>query len=174
MIKKYNLALIPFTKSHRVIEIAQQFANIADLYLLGKKSFPHVTLYHFYYEENEIETLWMRVLKTWEKQPIVLSFPHFNYQMFKNIYWISLMPDHVEELHNMHGMIANLLNLPIKDTFDPHMTLINTYNSDYAEEIKAAQSAYSIITDNFYLALGESDNIGQLTNILFSTKIKEN
>jgi len=46
MKKKYNLALIPISKSDEVMALAKKFSTIADRYLPGDSSFPHITLYH--------------------------------------------------------------------------------------------------------------------------------
>jgi hypothetical protein len=166
-LKRYNLALIPLTKNPEIIQLAQIFAPIANQYLLGKNSFPHVTLYHFDYEEKDIKKLWQRVNDHWKESPIFLQFDYLNDGQYGNWYWISLMPNQREILHQMHGFIAALLMLPLKKSFDPHMTLINTSHQQYDQELVIAQKQYSLIADTFVLALGKSDPIGQLTHILY-------
>lgn len=50
MPKKYNLALIPVSKGVEAVRFAKKFAGLADKYLLGDNSLPHVTIYQFEYE----------------------------------------------------------------------------------------------------------------------------
>jgi 2'-5' RNA ligase len=165
---KYNLALIPASKSDEAISLAKKFSDIADEYLLGDKSFPHVTLYQFQAEEKEIEHIWEQVCGIWEEQLLFLTFNKFSCMTFDdNIFWISLLPDNRDVLLEMHGYIANILGLPIKKTFDPHMTLISTKNKEYEKEAVLVSDSYKPITDKFMLALGVLDNIGQVTNIIY-------
>ena len=67
-------------------------------------------------------------------------------------------------LHKMHGRIANFLQLPIKKTFDPHMTLINTHIKNYDKDISLLHDFDKPIIDAFVLSFGCSDNVGQLTD----------
>ncbi|OGT38696.1 MAG: hypothetical protein A3F11_03645 [Gammaproteobacteria bacterium RIFCSPHIGHO2_12_FULL_37_14] len=173
MKRKYNLALIPASKGDEAIALAKKFSNVADEYLLGDRSFPHVTLYQFQTEEKEIEHIWERVCDIWEEQPLFLTFSKFSCITFdNNIFWVSLLPDNCDTLHKMHGSIANTLRLPIKTTFDPHMTLISTKNKEYEEAAALVSDSYKPITDRFTLSLGVSDDIGQLTNIIYHCDIK--
>ncbi len=164
---RYNLALIPLSQSEKIIECAQQFSNLADKYLLGKKSLPHVTLYHFNAEKNEIAALWKRVGELWQEKPIKLEFKKFSCTSFDGVtFWASLLPNHSEQLHQMHKTIAQILDKPIKETFDPHMSLFNSKNSDYQKEVAAVKDFYQPITDRFVLSLGYSDDVGQLLEVI--------
>jgi 2'-5' RNA ligase len=167
MKKKYNLALTPISKDEEFINLSQEFSGIADKYLLGKNSMPHITLYQFEIEEEEIEHVWEKVSKEWEEKPINLQLSQFSCISFDNtIFWVSLLPNSTDILHEMHGKIATLLNLPIKKSFDPHLTLINTKNKDYEKEAAKLSGSYVPITDAFMLTLGKCDPIGQLTEII--------
>ena len=166
MKKKYNLALTPTSINKEVIRYANHFYEIADSYCLGPHSLPHVTLYHFWYEETQINSCWENVCKAWQAPPLYLQFDQFSFLTFyKKIYWISLLPNNIDMLHNMHQQIATLLNLPIKEDFQPHMTLVNT-KIDNKQEVEKVEKIYSPLKDNFILSLGSCDEVGQLTQIL--------
>lgn len=169
MKNKYNLALIPLdtSKSNQAITFAQKFTGLADKYLLGEKSHPHVTLYQFEADENEIDSIWERVRKAWQEKPINLEFKEFSCLTFDNqVHWISLLPSNCDVLHKMHRQIADLIKLPTKKSFDPHMTLISTKNTEYKKEVDEASKLYTPIVDAFVLALGKSDEVGQLTDLI--------
>lgn len=181
MIKKYNLALTPCTKGHDVIALAQQFAPIADQYLLSelpsKRSLPHVTLYPFEVDEKQIDSIWKQVCAAWNEQPIKLNFTNFSCLTFGGgIYWVSLLPDknYSNDLHRMHDLLKKTVNLPKQRVFDPHMTLISTKNKDYEQEVDKLVHSYvhALIVDEFVLSLGESDGIGQLIKIIHRYEAK--
>lgn len=166
MKRKYNLALIPQTKADEVISIARKFSAIADKYLLGENSNPHVTLYQFEVEESE-DGIWARVSEAWKEKPITLAFNEMSCITFDNvIYWVSLLPDQTAILLKMHNNIAGMIALPVKKSFDPHMTLINSKNKNYENEVQRLSPSYHAIRDTFVLCLGRSDDVGQLTEIL--------
>lgn len=165
--KKYNLALLPQTKSRDVIQLAQHFSEFAHQYILGEHSLPHVTLYHFYYDENEINHLIQQAQSVWQESPIYLTFKTFSYlTLYKDVYWVSLIPDHLKKLHAMHAIIADLIHQPIKENFDPHMTLFNCENNAKDQDIKNHCHIYKTISDDFKLALGYCDEVGQFTEII--------
>lgn len=165
--QKYNLALIPEQKSEEVIQFAERFAGLQHQYLLGKNSLPHVTLYQFYCKENEIENISKEVAKRWHEPPIYLAFHGFSCLTFHNeVYWVSLMPNERDKLHKMHALIADIIKHPIKDNFDPHMTLLNCASKNEDAKIQTIFKSYQLIKDSFVLVLGKSDKVGQLTEIL--------
>ena len=167
MKKKYNLALTPVSRDEEFINLSQKFLTIADKYLLGKNSLPHITLYQFEIEEEEIEHVWEKVNKEWEEKPIDVELSKFSCITFDNtIFWVSLLPSNTDILHEMHSEIATLINLPIKKSFDPHLTLINTKDKDYEKEVAKLSGSYVPTTDTFTLTLGKCDEIGQLTEII--------
>lgn len=90
---KYNLALIPVSKGDEAVEYAKQLSELADKYILGKDSLPH-------------------------------------------------------------------------------MTLLNTRNKDYEKDVDSIKKSYNPISDKFVLSLGHSDDVGQLTKILFTLEVK--
>lgn len=165
---KYNLALIPQIKSEAFLRVAHQFSDIADQYLLGKKSNPHVTLYQFEMEENEVNRIWARVCEGWETKPVTLEFNKFDCRTFDDLTnWASLLPDQRIILHKMHHRIADLLGLPVKAVFDPHVTLFNSKNKEYEQKVARLFLSYNKIIDTFVLCLGRSDAVGQLIEILY-------
>lgn len=167
MKRKYNLALIPQTKNDEAVSLARKFSGIADKYLLGENSNPHVTLYQFEIEEKEVDDIWARVSEEWEEKPITLEFNKFSCITFDNFtYWVSLLPDQDAILRKMHSNIADMIRMPVKKSFDPHMTLISSKNKDYEKEVQKLSPSYHTITDTFVLCLGRSDDVGQLTEIL--------
>lgn len=167
MKNKYNIALTPATNSDVVVSVSQEFSSMADKYLLGNDSYPHVTLYQFEAEEEELDKIWDGICNKIGDEPIDLRFEKFSCVTFNNnVYWVSLMPDAREALSEMHNIVADVLKLPIKKTYDPHMTLINTKNKNYEMEVNKYSEAYVPINDSFVLTLGKCDEIGQLTEVI--------
>lgn len=166
MKKKYNLALMPLSKSREIINLSAKFSHIADQYLLGAQSLPHMTLYQFYFMENDIDQLWKNISLIWEKKSTEFSLEKFSCITSDDIFWVSLIPNKRELLFDMHAIIADILQLPIKKTFDPHVTLCNTKNKEYEKEVAKVATTYNTITDKFILGLGESDEIGQFIRLI--------
>ncbi len=167
MTKKYNLTLTPLSKGNEVVTLAKKLSHIADEYLLGEKSLPHVTLYQFQVEEKDIGPIWKKVCDVWKEEPIYLTFNEFSCITFdNNIFWVSLLPDNDNVLHKMHRFIADILLLPSIKTFDPHVTLINTKDKEYEKEVAKLSYCYEPIKDSFILSLGASDDIGQFTKVI--------
>lgn len=161
---KYNLALIPISCGNEVIRYANQFSTMADKYLLGSNSLPHVTLYHF--ETDRVEDIWKQVTDVWNEKSILLNFFEFSCVSFDNcIFWASLLPDNGDELHRMHRLIAQVLEKPVKENFEPHMTLFNTKHKDYEKEVNELKKTYTPISDKFILSLGKSDDVGQFSEV---------
>lgn len=174
MIKKYNLALLPMIKSEEVVNVSQSFSNMADKYLLGEHSLPHLTLYQFEIEESEVDNLWEKVREEWDEKSIDLVFEKFSCLTFdNNIYWVSLLPDHADILYEMHEKIADIINHPIKKYFDPHMTLISTKNKDYEKEVDKFSVHYKPVRDNFILKLGKCDDVGQFTDVVYQYDMRQ-
>jgi 2'-5' RNA ligase len=168
MLKKYNIALVPVLQNEKIIRCAEYFLKISDQYQLGKNSLPHVTLCHFQANENEIDLLWKRVCKRLEKHQLELTFEYFSCTTFDNkIYWISLIPDQSSTLDKMHQTVAAIVNQPINQHYDPHMTLLNTKDINYKNMLNEMRQSYTTISDHFALALGERDAVGQLIKILY-------
>lgn len=52
------------------------------------------------------------------------------------------------------------------------MTLFDTRNKDYEKDVDVIKASYKSISDAFFLSLGYSDDIGQLTKVLFTHEVK--
>lgn len=167
--KKYNLSLMPMTINDEVVKLSHVFSDFADKYVLGEKSLPHVTLCQFEADDDEIDSIWKKVCEKWGEEPIELMFEEFSCLTFDNqVYWVSLLPNNVDIMHDMHGKIANIINQPIKKSFDPHMTLINSKNKEYEMQVDKYSSSYKSIRDKFILKLGRCDDVGQFTEIIYT------
>lgn len=168
---RYNLALTPRDKrkANSIIKLAQKFSTIADRYVLGNHSLPHVTLYQFDADENDILAIWKTALRSLEEKSFYLKFNEFSCLTFDNkLYWVSLLPHNSQLLHEMHVEVAALLGLPVKQKFDPHMTLIRTVNQSYKIEVDKIAKMYTPISDWFDLSLGRSDDIGQFIELVYT------
>jgi len=166
-VRKYNIALIPESCSDLVINCANNFKHISDRYLLGENSFPHVTLYRFSSDASEIEHIIQKINNSNIPKTINLQFNEFSYASFhRSVYWTSLMPDKVDELNHMHYLTSKILGKPVKENFDPHMTLMNTKHAQYESLAADVKQRYNSIRDKFILTIGESDDIGQVTKII--------
>lgn len=168
MKNRYNLALIPTSKSDSFIELAHGFSEIAYQYLLGENSLPHITLRHFEAHEFEIASIWQETLPIMEKKPITLELSSFSFTTSDNhIYWISLLPNRTNLLYRLHSEINRILRTQPKKPFDPHLTLLNTTKNNYQKDINKMALSFKPITDSFKLTLGRSDVIGQYREALY-------
>lgn len=166
---KYNLALIPTQKSANFVSLALNFSNISSTYLLGENSLPHITLYAFQDTESNIQQHITAIDTALNSKTLTLKLNEFSYITFdKHIFWISLLPDNKQILRNMHQTIAQTLNLPTKISFDPHLTLTNTLIGNYHQQIEEVKRVYEPIEETFKLALGLSDDVGQIIKITHS------
>jgi len=173
MKNRYNIALIPIKESESVIKCAHFLSNVADSYLLGKSSLPHVTLYQFQANESDIRSIWERACSELSQTSIELTFKKFSCITFdQTIFWASLLPDNEDALMKMHRTIADIIKQPVKANYDPHMTLINTKDPSYENLVNKLSNIYIPIQDIFVLALGKSDEIGQLTKVIYSYQLK--
>jgi 2'-5' RNA ligase len=169
MKNRYNLALLPITKNNEVVGLSHVFSEYADRCILGEKSLPHVTLCQFEAKEYEIDNIWKKVCEKWREEPIDLMFEKFSCLTFDNkVYWVSLLPNNTEALQDMHKKIVDIINQPIKKSFDPHMTLINTKNKEYDAKVDEFSHSYKPIRDMFILKLGRCDDVGQFTEVIYT------
>lgn len=171
MKNRYNIALIPDSEKNSVIKCSHYLSGIAYNYLLGENSLPHVTIYQFHANESEIKSIWEESCEKINQTSLQLSFKKFSCITFdEKIFWASLLPDNIDALMKMHVIIADIVKQPVKPNYDPHMTLINTKDSTYENLVNQLCERYFPIKDIFILALGRSDEIGQFTEILFSSE----
>lgn len=164
MNQRYNLALLPLTKTDELIRLASTFAESADTYLLGSNSLPHITLCHFMAPVMEIERIWQEA-ESCHANKLELDLFEVSYLTKDGKNWISLLPEQREMLTKLHYLIANVIKLPLNRSYadyDPHLTLLNTKNK-VTPEISGLP-----ISDTFILSLGTCDNFGQFTSIIYS------
>jgi 2'-5' RNA ligase len=167
MIKRSNIALIPTQANQQIIDCASHFTEIANNYLLGKQSLPHVTLYQLNGNDHDIPDIIKKLSAIQTIKSIDLSFETFSCISFdQKVHWASLMPDKIAVLMQWHKQIAECMNQPIKPTYDPHMTLMNTKQHDYELLVDAVKLQYKAIKDKFILSIGESDEIGQYLKVI--------
>jgi 2'-5' RNA ligase len=175
MKSRYNIGLIPATESDQIIAFAKNFSTIADKYLLGEKSIPHVTICQFVAEESHLANIWEDVCKSLERLSVELTFEKFSCVTAGNSFWVSLLPDDCETLNVMQNTVKKLVKNPVKNTFDyydPHMTLIDTKEEKYEDTVKKLSASYIPIKDTFVVSLGKSDDLGQLTEVIFYCEIQ--
>ena len=170
MKNKYNLALSPTSQNLEITRITQQFGQYADQYLLGNNALAHVTLCHFEAEPDELETIWQRAEKQIYPKFIPLRFIEVSRHPAKGFHWVSLIPDHTEELWELHRQSLQVLGIPVKVWFDPHMTLFNSIDEQQETAISTFEKSFSGLEDNFVLTLGTSGFAGQFKKILFQAK----
>jgi 2'-5' RNA ligase len=165
---KYNLVYVPLNKNAEITAIAQQFSRFAHQYLLGSEALPHVTLCQFEALEQDLEKIWARAEKMIHAKFMTLRFNKINVLDHKNEFnWVSLIPDQSEELYKLHDEALKVLEITDKVWFDPHMTLFNSVNKDYAGAVEDFSKIYQPIEDKFALALGTSGFLGQFKKVLF-------
>lgn len=174
---RYNLALIPITNPDQFILYAQSLSNTApaDQYLIGRgQSIPHVSLCHFDADPEDIDTIWQQV-QTLTLPALHLTFDHHLSKAFAgnpkytDIIWVSLMPDHRAQLKDLHLLIAEIIKEPLNasfDRYDPHMTLFNSRAKVACAELNEHPHIVPAFTDEFVIALGTTDEVGQVTEIL--------
>lgn len=171
---RYNLALIPKTKQPSFIACAQQFQDDTTDYLLGPQSIPHITLVQFRTDDDSVlEQIWHTASQAFTslEMPLMLTGPHWIDDMKREHFiWLQLMPHEPNDLHHIHMKLVAILNhysiLPINrslELYEPHLTLAHTAHSAF---INTLQAQHTEISDEFYLALGLSDEIGQFLKII--------
>jgi 2'-5' RNA ligase len=169
MKSRYIIALIPTTKAKQIVELSNKLSDIADRYLLGNSSIPHVTLYHFDAYEDDIKDIWVNVSSALTHEDIELVFDNFSCSTFDNVtFWALLLPNKVVTLSEMHEKVAEKIKCPIKNNYHPHMTLINSKNNCYEDKVNEIAEYYKTISDRFVLSLGRADEIGQYLEIIHS------
>lgn len=175
MTDKYNLALIP---SQDKIEAFAAYAQNTfpikpDLYLLGTYSIPHVTLCHFVADAKNIHEI-VSIVRTMNIPLMELTFAKQRSKTYPadSIWgqwsWVSLLPDKIAELKNLHLQIAKIVkptNAAFAD-YDPHLTLFNSKDHTACNRINLATDASPVLSDSFHIALGRLDDIGQIKEVL--------
>ena len=166
--KKYCIALLPLTTSDDFIDFSQKLPLTSIKYQLGPSSYPHVTLKQFYAEESEIEKTWEDVCGLLDTHQLHIGFKIFSCITFDGInFWVSLLPDERLELIEMNSKISKLIASPSSRVYDPHLTIISTLDVDFQTKTDPSCKTFKPISDDFILSLGECDELGQFTQIVF-------
>ncbi len=172
--KKYNIALLPVGRSEEFIAVSQRFSTMDLVYNLSEKSLPHVTLCQFYREEREIEVTWEEICANLSVDTLDLMFNRFSLITFDNkMFWISLMPADVRELHQLQAEVVSILKVLSNKPYDPHLTLMSTLDSSYESKAAVLIERYEPIGDKFVLALGECDELGQFIRVIYQKELSE-
>ncbi len=177
MLQKYNIAFIPSSNLEQFIQYAKELSQAAssDKYLLGAESIPHVSLCHFEIASNKIEEVWGMV-SALELPQLHLTFrekrskSHTNHLKWGDICWVSLIPDHIERLTEIHFEIAKIIKKPLNTAFskyDPHLTLFNSHAEASCALLNHVPQVDPPLEEKFNVALGLIDDVGQVTKILF-------
>jgi hypothetical protein len=169
MKKRFNIILIPISKGAEVAAIAKKLYSISAGYKAGEGSLPHVTLCQFYADREDINPIWKGICETSINKTIDLKFESISCLNVIGYNWVSLVPNNLDELMKMHLTVTSFIDKPIGkcfEKFDAHMTLINTLMDDY-KGVVAEVLPEVFFQDTFKLAVGESDEVGRLENILY-------
>lgn len=181
MIKqKYNIALIPTENKEEFIEFAKQEAqDLAEgQYMLGEKSFPHVTLCHFEAYPHQIDQIWEQV-QALDLPTTSLDFDTKRHKSFPGhpkdagVRWVSLISDKLDLLKEMHLQVAEIIKKPLNgayENYDPHMTLFNSCLEDVSIAINEHSATPTPLHAECVVALGKLDNVGQITEIIYESE----
>jgi hypothetical protein len=176
VLQKYNIAFIPSKNPQQFIQCAEILSQDApsDTYQLGVRSIPHVSLCHFEMEPSKIEEIWNRVSSL--KYPeLHLTFGSKRSKLYTahpkwgGVCWVSLIPDHIEYLTEIHLKIAAIIKTPLNaaySDYDPHLTLFNSHAQTACAYFNNVPQMNPPLEDEFHIALGLIDDFGQVTEII--------
>jgi len=179
---KYNIALIPVEEkvTDQIVKYAKtQFQVKPAEYLLGPNSLPHITLCHFVAEEKQVEDISKRIIAL-NQSSLELTFEtqrsktYLAHPIWGKWSWVSLMPDRQDQLKEMHEKMATIVR-PTNaafDAYDPHMTLINSYDKEQCKKINETPQVFPAFKGSFKIILGKLDDVGQVTEVLYDCSAK--
>ncbi len=163
---RFNIAYVPKQHSEKFVNLANIYKTKIHNYCLGKNSLPHVTISQFIADESQISEIWRTVCSSINDHNISLVFNKFsNISFDRTIFWLSLLPESNEKLIETFDVVLNIVKPTRNDKYDPHLTLFN-YLSDKLDVSSSIESRINI-EEEFELVLGESDEVGQLKDIIF-------
>ncbi len=180
MAAHFNIALIPQDKvfAQTLVELAQSnLAGQTDLYLLGEKALPHVTLSQFVTVPGQLQSIQSKITSIIQ-EPVSIQFSHMYIRpghgplhLGKN--WVGLWVVPASFLLNLQIAVYKQLNhmgiesiTKIED-FWPHLTLgriasSNKISVSNMPDFKFWQQPYP-----FEVSIGLSDEIGVYSKRLF-------
>ncbi|MDR3501283.1 MAG: hypothetical protein P4L79_01710 [Legionella sp.] len=168
---RYCVALLPIKNADTFISLSEQISLEKD-YKLGLNSFPHVTISQFWLEENKLEILWETVIAIISVTTLNLTFKTFSCLTFDNKnFWISILPTKTLELYELHKQLSSIINTKARRPYDPHLTLLSTKEANYIEKASSILNKYISISDDFVIAIGNCDELGQFTNIIHQSDL---
>jgi hypothetical protein len=171
MIKKYNIALVPYHKDDYKIfhDAAHNFiieSGCAEHagYFLKEDKIPHVSICHFNAFESEIQTIKNTanvLLNSNFKEAIKLSFPMIKLADG----WCTLSVDKPNKVFNIKCLLmGTVIGNPLNES-PPHLTLFNYRESlDYCPLVNHKIAAAEEI--EFVMQVLDRDRHGQATVIL--------
>lgn len=175
---KYNIALIPTQNTDQFIHYAHQLSKSvsADKYHITMAgSIPHISLCHFFTERDNLHAIWQQ-LQALALPRLYLTFDHHLSKGFpgnpkyRDMVWVSLMPNKRDQLTQRHLLVADIIQQPLNAAFeyyDPHMTLFNSRAKAACAQLNQRSQITPALEDDFVLALGPIDDVGQLMSIHF-------
>lgn len=167
--KRFNIAYVPKYNSKKFINMSESFHPESYNYNLGESSLPHITICQFIADENEIGQVWNEVCSKISEYGITLIFNCFsNISFDEKLFWLSIIPDFNQQLIDTFDIVSKIVKPIRNDAFDPHLTLFNYFPDKLSINFLLEKSIN--IEEEFELILGESDNAGQLKNIIFHFK----
>ena len=173
---RYNIALLPKIHHNTLLQLASTFHDNPHIdYLLGEHSLPHITLVQFRTDAASINDIWINVqtfLHQIQFHTITLELSGLDGYISPtqpDYIWLQLLPNEIHALRDLHKNIVQILKeknlIPLNrslDHYEPHLTLIHTPNFSHLTSNKSMIT----LSDTFYLALGESDEMGQFKKII--------
>jgi hypothetical protein len=172
MLSLYNIAFVPVDDGASFIQLANNASHdyAPYQYCLGMHSIPHVSLCHFAAHQDHMKTIWSCVMDSM-LPTVYLSFSKRRGNISRDglVYWVSLIPEQIKFLTEIHLRIAAIVKQPLNRAFseyDPHLTLLNSQIQpgmlEHEDPIEPSMMAL------FKLSLGLLDKAGQITMILAS------
>ena len=164
--KRYIIAL-HVNEEKPLIEFAEKhFASVAENYLLGKDSHPHITLVQFYATEVDYaKIVYFLETITTRPKPTILGMQFGYDSKDKEVLWAGLIVKRDEPLVGLHEQLVKFLTrhnipclIPTNELYAPHITLARIRTNTIA-------SSRFEPTPNFNLVIGIGDEFGQLKEI---------
>lgn len=181
MTKRYNIVLLPsFKHSNEFINYAASFSSIANQYILGKKSLPHITVCQFEIEKNDIKKVHeinQQLMQITIQKRIFPEFTSLNFVSlegeFSGMLAVDLGIKRNEPIMLLHQKVTALLEslgftvLNAKgDLYRPHLTLTFLSYKNNLHSFIFPKKLMGPSKEPFSLCLGTADLNWQLTGLI--------